>query len=158
MAQSNVLSLNVQTRKPRAVRARQSVRISRRQAFGAAAVGTVALALTALSLTHLSAGIQIVTHSPAWEAWSMAVGIDLGFVALELAQLTTVNDKVARDIRRFVRPAITGTLIGSAALNAFAFGAAATGWMVYPAVVLGVAIPALIYAMTRVGAAMWMGR
>lgn len=40
---------------------------------------------TALSLSHLAAGIAIVTSARPWEARAMAVGIDLGFVTLELA-------------------------------------------------------------------------
>ena len=43
-----------------------------------------------------------------------------------------------------------GTLAASAAMNAFAFGAHADGFMLYPAIGLGLAIPALIYALTRV--------
>ena len=38
----------------------------------------------------------------------MAVGIDLGFVALELSQLATVSDHVRRQVSRFARPAIVG--------------------------------------------------
>jgi len=34
-------------------------------------------------------------------------------------------------------------------MNALAFGAQADGWMVYPAVNLGLAIPSLIYALSR---------
>jgi hypothetical protein len=48
--------------------------------------------------------------------------LDLGFVALELSQLAT-GDKLRRQESRFARPAIVGTLIGSAAMNAFAFAA-----------------------------------
>jgi ABC-type antimicrobial peptide transport system permease subunit len=51
----------------------------------ATAVGLVATSLTALSLSHLAHGVEIVTHSAPWQAWSMAVGIDLGFIATELA-------------------------------------------------------------------------
>jgi hypothetical protein len=59
------------------------------------------------------------------------VGIDLGFVALEFSQLAT-------------------------AMNAFAFGAqAGSPWMLGAAVTLGVAIPAMIFAMTKVGALLW---
>jgi len=46
----------------------------------------------------------------------MAVGIDLGFVALELSQLA-VTDKLRRQISRFARPAILGTLAGSAGMT-----------------------------------------
>jgi hypothetical protein len=74
----------------------------------------------------------------------MAVGIDLGFVSLELSQLATVSDRVRCEISRFARPAIGGTLAGSAAMNAFAFAAQADGYvMMCAAITLGVAIPAL---------------
>jgi hypothetical protein len=87
----------------------------------------------------------------------MAIGIDLGFVALELSQLATVSDNVRRQVSRFARPAIVGTLAGSAAMNAFAFAAQAVNpWMMTAAITLGVAIPALIYALTRVGAGLWI--
>jgi hypothetical protein len=117
----------------------------------------VAVTLTALSLSHLAHGVALVTGAEAWEAWSMAVGIDLGFVALELSQLATVSDHVRRQVSRFARPAIVGTLAGSAAMNAFAFAAQAINpWMMAAAITLGVAIPALIYALTRVGAGLWI--
>jgi hypothetical protein len=80
--------------------------------------------LTALSLKHLASGIAGVTGCDAWEGWAMAAGIDLGFVALELAQLS-VGDRVRRQIARFAKPAIIGTLAGSATMNAVAFGAQA---------------------------------
>jgi hypothetical protein len=86
----------------------------------------------------------------------MAVGIDLGFVALELSQLA-ITDKVRRQVSRFARPAILGTLAGSAAMNAFAFAAAAVSWpMLAAAITLGIAIPSMIYALTRVGAALYV--
>jgi hypothetical protein len=97
--------------------------------------------LTALSLSHLAHGIQVVTAAESWEAWSMAVGIDLGFVALELSQLA-IGDKLRKQVSRFAKPAIVGTLIGSAGMNAFAFAAqAGNPWMMAAAVTLGVAIP-----------------
>jgi hypothetical protein len=52
---------------------------------------TVAVVLVALSLSHLAQGIHLVTKAPLWEAWAMAVGIDLGFLALEIAQLSGGN-------------------------------------------------------------------
>jgi hypothetical protein len=80
----------------------------------------------------------------------MAIGIDLGFVALEIAQLCAVTPKVRAEISRFTKPAIVGTIVASAIMNALAFGAQADGWMIYPAVALGVAIPALVYCLSRV--------
>jgi hypothetical protein len=128
----------------------------RRQALAGTGVGIVAGSLVALSLTHLATGIQVVTGSPQWESWSMAIGVDCGYVALELASLTAVTDAIRKAIGKFTRPAIIGTLAGSAALNAFAFGSQAQGWLVYPAIALGLCIPGLVYALTRVGAVLWI--
>jgi hypothetical protein len=86
----------------------------------------VAVTLTGLSLSHLAHGVEIVTGSSAWESWAMAVGVDLGFVALEVSQLA-IGEKVRRQVSRYARPAILGTLAGSAAMNAFAFAAQASG-------------------------------
>jgi hypothetical protein len=118
--------------------------------MAAVAVATVAVVLTALSLAHLAAGIELVTKAPSWEAWAMAVGIDLGFLALEIAQLSAATATAQAAIKRFTAPAIVGTLAASAVMNALAFGAQADGWMLYPAVGLGLAIPALVYALSRV--------
>jgi hypothetical protein len=132
----------------------RAIKALRRQAGTPLGVGAVAVTLTALSLSHLAHGIEIVTGCQPWEAWAMAVGIDLGFVALELSQLA-VTDKLRRQVSRFARPAIFGTLAGSAGMNAFAFGAQAVNqYMMAAGITLGVAIPALIYALTRVGAAL----
>jgi hypothetical protein len=120
-----------------------------RQHGAAVATAAVGLVLTALSLSHLAQGIELVTRAPAWESWLMAIGIDLGFLALEIGQLCAATPSVRAEIARFTAPAIVGTLVTSAAMNAMAFGAQADGWMVYPAVGLGLAIPALIYALSR---------
>ncbi len=137
-------------------RSRHFARALRRQSGAAVAVGAVAATLTALSLTHLAHGIEIVTHCPEWEGWAMGAVTDLGFVGLELAQVMCATDKVRNEIRRWAPKAVTGMLGTSAAMNAFAFGASAVGWMVIPAVALGLFIPAFLYALTRVGAAMYV--
>jgi hypothetical protein len=151
MAQAaTVLPLPKSTTKTPARQIRRTTRATRalrRQAGTAIGIGAVAVTLTALSLSHLAHGIGIVTHADAWEAWAMAAGIDLGFIALELSQLA-IGDR--KQVARFARPAIFGTLAGSAAMNAFGFAAQAEGYiMIGSAVVLGVAIPALVYALTR---------
>ncbi len=153
---TNVAQLKVVKSTKSSNRSKRMSKRLRRQGAAAVGVGLVAGTLTALSLSHLAHGIEIVTAAPTWEAWAMAVGIDLGFIGLELAQLAAATDKVAKQISRFTKPAIVGTLVGSAAMNAFAFASAVTGLMVAPAVVLGVAIPGLIYAMTRVGANLYI--
>lgn len=116
-----------------------------------AAVCVAALTLTGLSLNHLAHGISIVTHASTVEGWAMAVGIDFGFVALEIAKITTIGEKETKEINQDANPTIVGMMIGSAVLNAFAFGSQAEGWMLYPAIVMGLVIPAMIYKLTQVG-------
>jgi hypothetical protein len=84
----------------------------------------------------------------------MAVGIDLGFIALEAAQLAAATAAMRRAICRYTVPAILGTLAASGALNALAFAAQADGLLLYPAAALGIAIPGLIYALSRTAFAM----
>ena len=47
----------------------------------------------------------------------MAIGIDLGFVALEGAQLTSTSEKLRREVIKYTKPAIIGTLTGSAVIE-----------------------------------------
>src|SRR5262245_26594644 len=85
---------------PQQRRSPLQTRRMRQQAIAGTAIGAVALILTGLSLTHLSHGITIVTGAPAWESWAMAIGIDLGFVALEFANIT-VGERLRRTIHRW---------------------------------------------------------
>jgi hypothetical protein len=59
-------------------------------------------------------------------------------------------------VARYASPAIIGTLATSAAMNAFAFASHAEGLMIYPAIGLGFAVPALIYALTKTGAIIYL--
>jgi hypothetical protein len=60
-------------------------------------------------------------------------------------------------VERYARPAIAGTLAGSAVMNAFAFaGDASTMQMQIAGSAMGCAIPALIYCLTRIGAALYI--
>jgi hypothetical protein len=74
---------------------------------------------------------------------------------LELAMLVAPTDKRAA-VARYASPAIVGTLGVSAAMNAFVSASYAVGLMVWPAIGLGTAIPALVYAFTRMSATLWL--
>lgn len=155
-----------ETRKPHGkVNPRKVTRAARalnRQTLAAVGVGAVAVTLTGLSLSHLAHGIEIVSGTADWrQSWSMATGIDLGFIALEVSQVT-IAERLRKSLTKFARPAIFGTLAGSAAMNAFAF-AESIDPTTLPgqiklgsAILLGVAIPALIYSLTRVGAGLYI--
>jgi hypothetical protein len=151
-----VTKLHASSKASRTATQRRPNKALRRQTASAVFVGLVAVALTGLSLSHLAHGVKIVTGSSPLESWAMAVGIDLAFIAIELSQLTATTERLRKTIATYTKPAVAGTLAGSAAMNAFAFAALTSGWMMYAAIALGVAIPALIYAMTRIGAALYI--
>lgn len=139
-------------RKPAATAAiRPNARL-RRQHLAAIGTGVVTIALVILSLSHLSHGIGLVTGAEFWERGLMAAGIDLGFVALEMSQLCAATEAVRRSVARYAAPAIVATLAISAALNALAFASqTATGSpAMYAAAGLGIVVPALIYALSRI--------
>jgi len=133
------------------------VRAMNRQRAAAIGIGGVGTVLTGLSLSHLAEGVSMVAHSGDVASWAMAVGIDCGFIGLELASLLTVNDKTRREVEKYAKPGVAGTVIGSAVMNATAFAAHADGVVMQCAgVALGCAIPALIYVIMRAGAAMFV--
>ena len=129
-------------------------KIGRSQKRAAYAIAAVAATLTALSLNDLAAGTQLVTGVAPWQAWAFAVGIDLGFIGLEVAHVIVPNPATAvrRAFKTFAVPTTIGTLAISAAMNAsqFAQHAAPYSLVWFAAVGMGVAIPALIYSLTRV--------
>jgi hypothetical protein len=128
----------------------------RRQLYAANSIGMVVITLTALSLTHLAHGIAICTGAPTWECAALAIGIDLGFISLEMSVLCASTDGVRRAIKKFANPAIIGTLVASAIMNALAFSETLHGIMMLPAIALGLAIPALIYALMRIAATLFL--
>jgi hypothetical protein len=156
MANPNVVHLPTPTKATVTRRSRANKAI-RRQSLAAIGIGLVACTVTALSLHHLADGIMLVTKAPAWEAWSEGTGIDLGFISMELATIAATTDKLRKAISRYSKPAIAGTLAGSAVMNAFAFAMPADGYVSMAAgTLLSAAIPALVYCLTRIGAALYI--
>lgn len=137
------------TRKAQATVAKQF----RRQHFAAGSVALLAAVLTFLSVHHLATGYAAVTHCADWEAIVSAIGLDCGFLLLEISQLVTVRDATLRIISRWANPAIGVTLAGSAALNSFAFMQGADGVLaIVAASAMGCFLPGFIYVLTRVSA------
>ncbi len=54
--------------------------------------------------------------------------------------------------------AIIGTVALSGAMNALSFSEHAQGWLLWRAIALGLAIPALVYVLTRAGAVLYIQR
>jgi hypothetical protein len=130
-----------------------NVKKLRRQHCAAGAVALLAGALTFLSVHHLAYGYKAVTGCAEWESLVSAVGIDVGFLLLEVAQLVTVREATLAFVARWANPAIAVTLCGSAALNSFAFMQGTSGPVATAAAVLmGCFLPGFIYVLTRVSA------
>lgn len=128
----------------------KQIKIARQRRYAAFALCGFAVVLTCLSLTDLSEGIKLVTKCAAWQSWALAIGIDCSFLGFEVAAMTCpTNAKVTR----ITFPAIIALLSMSAIFNALAFSHEAAGWEIIPAVGLGVAIPAIIFALTKVAGA-----
>lgn len=141
-------------RKPQpapAARPRPSTRL-RRQHLAATGVAAVTFVLVLLSLSHLAYGIGLVTGADWYERGAMAIGIDLGFVALEMSQLCASTEAVRRSVARYATPAVIGTLFISAGLNALAFASqtAMGSPSMFVAAGLGGIVPAMIYALSRI--------
>lgn len=133
----------------------------KKQRTAAYFAGGVCLTLTSLSLSHLAHGFGIVTSDFGWQSWAMAVGVDLGFVSLEAAELCSSHESIRKRVRKYTRPTIIGTIALSAVMNAIAFAEHAVNdgrWgMAAFAAVLGIAVPVLIYVTARVAADLFLG-
>ena len=80
------------------------------------ALGTVVTIMLGVSLEHLASGIREITHSAAWSACALAVAIDVGMIASEVALIvlaTFPNIRVADYAHRYV----VSTIVISMALN-----------------------------------------
>ena len=122
-----------------------------RQMYAGAFVGSIGVVLTAISVSHLSAGISAVTHCATWESWAMAIGIDLGFVGFKACDVFGYTAGAKEANESYGHWAIIGTLILSALLNALTFSSEAVGYLAKgEAVMLGFAVPAMIFAAFKV--------
>jgi hypothetical protein len=105
------------------------------------------LALLAVSLFHLAEGVQLLTECPTWQAWALAIGIDLMFCASEYAIITEGND--APSIRHWGEGLTAMTVAMSAGLNAMAFSHNHIDWDHSAAAGFGIFIPTAVYITTQ---------
>jgi hypothetical protein len=116
----------------------------------AGAVGGVGCSVLALSVWHCTEALSALTGSPLFLSALLAVGIDAGMVACEVA--TVVCDGQAKKTaERFIVLAVALSVV----LNATASAAHATGLMVGAAAAVGGVIPVLVYLLGRVAAYAW---
>lgn len=119
------------------------------------AVMAVVVTLLAVSLEHLATGIATITHSPVWQGWAMAIAIDVGMVAAEVASITlgTVIPASVIWSHRYVIAVIVASMV----LNVMAFWVP-NGDMLSQglAISLGIMIPAAVYSLTRLAGGIWL--
>lgn len=132
---------------------KKSRKRARMAAYG---LGGVAMFLTGLSLSDLAAGVQIVTKCADWQSVLMAIGVDGGYISLESAMILAPSEHVRRIIGPYASWGVRGTLVASAAMNAFAFGHGQDGAMLAASIGIGIGIPMLIYALTQAATRLWL--
>jgi hypothetical protein len=126
----------------------------RRLALG---VGGIGVGVLGLSVAHCTDSISLLTGSHWFLAGLLAVGIDAGMVASELAELASHGTKAAQKVKPWARGYTIAAVLLSVLLNAYAFGLHAADGMVWAAWLLGACIPVLVYALGRVAGHLWMG-
>jgi hypothetical protein len=157
----NVLPLPTRQKTPRkAKQAKQptSARMARRirmQHVSAALIGTVAAAMTTVSLSHIAGGVTHITHAaiPEWQAWGVAIGLDVNYVAMEMAGVVAAMQHVRDRLHRLTRFGIPAVMGFSMALNAMEFAQGATNaYELAAGIAMGVILPALVFLTFRVAA------
>jgi hypothetical protein len=118
-------------------------------------LAAVAAAMTTVSLSHIAGGVDHVTHHavPEWQSWGVAIGIDCGYIAMELGGLVAAMQHVKDRLHRLTRWGIPAVMAFSMALNALEFAAGATNaWELAAGIAMGVTLPALVFLTFRVAA------
>lgn len=130
----------------KATGARRALTARRRIALAVGGVGTF---LLALSVWHCTEALAALTGSPIALALLLAVGIDCGMVACEVASLAS-----AGPARRWADGYVAVAVALSALLNSWASGANATGsaWLAYA---VGALIPLLVFGLGKVAGHLW---
>jgi hypothetical protein len=162
MSQANLslVSLPKTGKQRKAAKAKQpmSARMRRRiklQHGTAGLLGAVASAMTLVSLSHIAAGIGHVTHGviPEWQSWSLAAGLDINYLGMELGALVAAWQHVRDRLHRFTRFGIPCVMLFSQAMNSFEFSlGATTAWELAAGIAMGLVLPALTFLTFRIAA------
>ncbi len=139
-------------RKPRKA-GRKPMRHAKRLALAAGFIGT---GLLGLSVTHCTESIGLLTGSHWALSGLLAVGIDAGLVAAELAELAAHGTKAAAKVGPWARGYVVVAVLLSVLLNGYAFGLHAAEGMTWAAWLLGAVIPGLVYVLGRVAGELWL--
>ncbi len=123
----------------------------RRMAVG---VGSVGVAVLLLSVAHCTEAIAHLTGSGLVLSALLAVGIDAGMVACELAAIQSAHD-ARPHCRRWARTYIVLAVLLSCVLNGWASGHNADEGLRVAAWVVGGLIPVLVFVLGQVAGLLW---
>jgi hypothetical protein len=111
--------------------------------------------MTTVSLSHIAGGVETITHAavPEWQAWGVAVGLDVNYVAMEMAGVVAAMQHVKDRLHRLTRWGIPAVMGFSMSLNALEFAAGATNpWELAAGIAMGVILPGSVFLAFRVAA------
>lgn len=119
--------------------------------FVAKCIGAVATLLVALSVWHLTCAVSTLTGSIFILSLFLAVGIDLGLIASELAELVAIGNVI---VARWARAYMIKATVLSMALNAYEFAAHAPSSTLSQslAITFGILLPLMIFILARIAA------
>ncbi len=112
-------------------------------------IGSIASFVLLLSVWHCTEAISALTGSPVVLALLLAVGIDAGMVASELASIASESHA-----KRWADAYIVLSVLLSSGLNAYASGSHATD-SVALAWLVGGLIPLLVFVLAKIAGHLW---
>jgi hypothetical protein len=142
-------------RRERASRPRATRKRLTPQQRVALAVGGVGTTVLGLSVWECTSALSSLTGMPTALSGMLAVGIDAGMVAAEMAAIVAAKGS---ESYRWANAYIVAAVVLSVLLNGTAAASHATGWLVYLAAAVGGVVPLLVHAAGRVAGALWTGR
>ena len=161
MTIATVTKLKTEPKRKRPTNARRAspkLKVWERKASKHIIISLCAVIITILgvSLEHLAHGIATVTNSATWASWSLAVAIDVGMIASEIA-LILLSKMPDIGVENYAKRYVLATIVVSMALNTLGFWPANVNVVsVTLAIVLGCGIPAGVYHLTKVAGKLWM--
>lgn len=116
-------------------------------------LGGVAAGLVFLSVYHLTCAVSTLTGSPLVLAVLLAVGIDLGLVASEVAEMIAEDKAVQRWSRVYMAMATVLSMF----LNAYEFAAHAPKGLLSKGLSIGfgLVLPVMVYVLARQAGGLW---
>jgi hypothetical protein len=136
---------------PKRSRAKKGLGANQRVAL---LLGGVAALLVALSVYHLTCGIATLTGSPLFLALLLAVGIDIGLVASEVAEVLGHADD---EVKRWSRVYMAMATVMSMLLNSYEFCAHSPDHLFSKGLSIGfgLALPVMVWVLARQGMKLW---